>query len=180
LREHPAPQQDGTLVGITLTVFGFTPVRGFHIESVPQDKGDTVHRTEISQPIRGEEAFHRDDDVHSIRFDQTQKLLGTGFEIPVHLDGPSLVNDTHVHRPGMEVDTTIVLVLFGIESYEGLLLSVCCWPSKAYRIRYAEEEALMSIKRLQATAHSLRLAVLGSGLSPRLMLSVEVVGEPGT
>jgi hypothetical protein len=80
----------------------------------------------------------------------------------------------------MEVDTTIVLVLFGIESYEGLLLSVCCWPSKAYRIRYAEEEALMSIKRLQATAHSLRLAVLGSGLLPRLMPSVEVVGEPGT
>jgi len=177
LRAPPAPPQDGNVGGSHLSVWGVTPVHGLPRARVPQDKGEAMRRTESSQPIPGEEACQRADEVRSQRLEQTQTRRGACIEMPVHLDGPGRVDATHIHRPGMAVDTPLVLGLCGVESPEGLVLSACCWPSKADRIRSAQEEALMSINMLQRTGGPRGLAALR--LRQRLVGGLPLPLKPG-
>ena len=50
-------------------------------------------------------------------------------------------------------------------------------PSASIPLGYAEGEASIIIKGMQATAYSLRLAVLGSGFPPRLKPSVDMTSD---
>jgi hypothetical protein len=50
LGEHAPAQQHRNLMGIDLVVFGVAPMNGFQIEGMPQDEGNAVAGTEISQP----------------------------------------------------------------------------------------------------------------------------------
>jgi hypothetical protein len=47
---HPPTQEHGDFLGIDFVVFGFTTVDGFHIERVPEDKGNAFLRAEVSEP----------------------------------------------------------------------------------------------------------------------------------
>jgi hypothetical protein len=72
--------------------------------------------------------------------------------MPVEKDLPILAQDTDVHGAGMEVDTTIKLVLLGVESHEVSSSSVGCVPNASIPRWYAEEGASISINAMQRIA----------------------------
>jgi hypothetical protein len=51
LREHAAAEQHRNLLGVDLVVFGLAAMEALHIESVAQDKGNALVRTQIGEPI---------------------------------------------------------------------------------------------------------------------------------
>lgn len=96
-RKHPAPDQPDDLLGIDFIVLGFSSVDGFHVESVPQDKGDALIRTEIGQPIPEEDTFDRNDNILSIGLDRLQENLRVSWEIFVGQNIPLLIDDAEIH-----------------------------------------------------------------------------------
>jgi len=63
LREHAASEQGSDLMGVNLIVFGFSTMDGFHVEGMTEDEGDVLVGAEVSDPVPGEHAFHRDHNV---------------------------------------------------------------------------------------------------------------------
>ena len=118
LREHTAAQQHGNLLGVDLVVFGLAAMDGFHIEGMTEDKGNPVLSTEIGKPVPGKDAFDADDESVAVGRDGLEKRLWGRGHVPVHQGFPSLVEDTEVHGAGVEIDTTVKMVLFGVESHE--------------------------------------------------------------
>jgi hypothetical protein len=91
---------------------------GFHVEGMPEDKGNALLGTEVSKPVPREDTFDRDDDIIPIRGNGPEQRVWTGFHILVYQNLTGLVQDTDVHRPGVQVDPTIRLMLLGVESHE--------------------------------------------------------------
>ena len=65
-QQHAPAQQHGNLVGVTLVVLGRAPMNRLHIESLPQDKGNALLRTEVRQPVPGEDTLHRHDQLRAV------------------------------------------------------------------------------------------------------------------
>jgi hypothetical protein len=61
----------------------------------------------------GEEAFDADDELLSIGRNRLEKRLGSCPHMPVARDLSILVYNTEVHRPGVQVEATVRLVLLG-------------------------------------------------------------------
>jgi len=91
---------------------------GFHVEGMPEDKGETFARTQVSQPLPREDTFDRHDKIITIRRNDLEEGLGACLEVLMHQNLPSLVEDAHIHRPGVEIDPTVCLMLFGVKSHE--------------------------------------------------------------
>jgi hypothetical protein len=98
--QHPAAQQDRNLARINFIVLGFAPVDGFHREGMAQDKGTPFLPTEIRQPLPGEDALDCDDEIVTVRSDDTQKGLGRGGQILMDPDRAALIEDTDVQGAG--------------------------------------------------------------------------------
>jgi hypothetical protein len=122
LGEHPAPQQDGDLVGVDPVVLGFAAVDGFHIEGVPEDEADPFGGAEIGEPVPGEHALDGNDEVFAVRGDRVEERLRGRPEVAVQQDLARLVEDAQIHRAGVEIDAAVVLVLLGVKAHDGLLL----------------------------------------------------------
>jgi hypothetical protein len=117
LWEHATAQQDGDFMDVDRIVFGRAAMDGLHGEGMTEDKRDTVFRTEVRKPVPGKHAFGRQDDLIMVRSDSfEQRLWGRG-HVPVHQCFPGLVEDTHVHGAGMEIDPAVKGVLCGVESH---------------------------------------------------------------
>jgi hypothetical protein len=80
-----------------------------------EDESDTFARTQVSHPISREATFDHHHKIIAIRRNDREEGLGVGFDVLMHQDLPSLVEDAHIHRPGVEVDPTVGLMLFGVE-----------------------------------------------------------------
>ena len=91
---------------------------GFHVERVPEDEGDPFPRTQVRQPIPREDTFDRDDNIVTLGGNDLEEGLGVGVVIVVDQDLPVGVHDTDGHRPGMKIDSTVRVMLFGVESHE--------------------------------------------------------------
>src|SRR4029450_4094608 len=91
---------------------------GFHVESVPQDKGDFLFSAEIGEPIPGEHAFDRDDEPLTVGSNGLEERFRSGFHITVQQGLTIVAHDADVHGPGMQVDTAVKLVWVGVESHE--------------------------------------------------------------
>jgi hypothetical protein len=89
-----------------------------------EDKRDGLSMTEICEPVPGKHTLGTDDDVFSVWVDGIEEGIGVGRQVAVKDDLAMLVKDADVHGPGVEIDTAIEEVLFGIESHWGLLLSM--------------------------------------------------------
>jgi hypothetical protein len=77
----------------------------------------------------------------------------------VQHDFPVVVHDTDVHTPGMQVDPTVKWGLLGGESHEvSSSLVTGSFPNASILPGYAEGEASIIIKGVQATAYSVRCA----------------------
>ena len=105
LREPPATEQGGNLVGIELVMFGLPPRDGFHGEGMAEDTRDPCIGTEVGEPGPGAQTCDGDDETVSRRGNGLEK----GFRIRRHgtvkqrLTG--LVEEADVHGTGRQVDT---------------------------------------------------------------------------
>ena len=114
----PTAEQHGDFLGVDLVVFGLAAMDGFHREGMSKDKGNAFAGAEVGQPVPGEDAFDADDQIVPVGRDGLEKWLWAGWHIPVHQNLAILVQDTEVHGAGVQVDATVKLVLFGVESHE--------------------------------------------------------------
>jgi hypothetical protein len=76
-------------------------MKGLHIESMTQDKGNAFLTTEVGQPLPGEPAFDSNDHIVPIGCDDPQKRFGGGGQILMDEFRTALIQDTDVHRLGM-------------------------------------------------------------------------------
>jgi len=83
-----------------------------------QDEGNAFYSTEVSEPIPGEDAFHRHDQPLSIRGNRLEEGFRGGFHVAVQHDFTIMTQDTDVHAAGMQVDAAVKWVLIGVESHE--------------------------------------------------------------
>jgi hypothetical protein len=102
---------------------------GLHGEGMTQHEGNPLLRTEISQPVSGEETFDTDDDIRAIGRDGLEKRVWGCWHVTVNQHLPSLVQDAEVHRTSVQVDATVTLVRLGVESPEVSSSSGGCVPN---------------------------------------------------
>jgi hypothetical protein len=115
LREHAPTQEHRDFLGIDFVVFRFAAMDGFQVAGMPKDEGNAFLGTEVSQPVPREETFDSDDDIIPIQGNGPEPRVWTGFHILVYQHLTGLVQDTDVHRPCVQVDPTIRLMLLGVE-----------------------------------------------------------------
>jgi hypothetical protein len=82
-----------------------------------QDERDILLAAEVGDPIPGNDAFNRNNDVLSIRGDRLQKGVRIGFDVSVKDGSALLVEDTKIHRPCMQIDTAVKFVLLFVKSH---------------------------------------------------------------
>jgi hypothetical protein len=88
---------------------------GFHVEGMAENEGDVFLGTEIADPVPGEHAFDSDHDVFTERSNDTEKRFRLCVDILVNSDIPSGIDDADKHITSMQIDSTIKLVLLGVE-----------------------------------------------------------------
>ena len=88
-----------------------------HVEGMAQDEGDLFLGADISEPVPDKHAFHGHRDIFAVWLDGPEECFGWSFVIAVQDGFPFLVQDTDVHGPGMEIDSTIKFVLIGVKSH---------------------------------------------------------------
>jgi hypothetical protein len=93
-------------------------MNGLHVESVAQDEGDTFSGAQVSDPVPGEDAFDGDGDVVTVGCDSSEEWFRLSGDVSVKYDLPVLVENAEVHGSSVEIDTTIVTVVLGVESHE--------------------------------------------------------------
>jgi hypothetical protein len=137
-------------------------MNGFHVKSMAENEVDAFARTEIREPVPGEEALDRDGEVFSERSDGFQENVRIGGQVSMKKKDLSfLVEYARVHVPCMKVNTAVVLVVRLVESHQAVSFR---WVSPRQRTPDPErtrEGACMRINRLQRTRPS-------SGNKPRL------------
>ena len=84
---------------------------------MPEDEGDILIGAEIGELIPGEEAFDADDDIAAKWLDGGEELIRMGFEVLFETDFAGLIENAEKHGAGMEINTAIKSVLFGVESH---------------------------------------------------------------
>jgi hypothetical protein len=87
----------------------------FHVEGMAENEGEVLLDTEIGDPVPGEHAFDRDHDILTEGSKDTEKSFRVCVDILMNPDIASGVEDTDKHILGMQVDSTIKLVLFGVK-----------------------------------------------------------------
>jgi hypothetical protein len=114
------------LLRIDAVIVGFAAVDGLHREGMAEDAGDTFARTPISHPIPRAHTFDCPHQSITLRRNALEEGLGTGLDVLMHQDLPSVVEDANRHRPGGEIDPTVCLLLLGGESHEVSSSSEAC------------------------------------------------------
>ena len=74
--QHPPAKKSCDLLGIDLVVLRLGPVDGFHIQRVAEHEGNAFPATQIGDPVPGEDAFHRHDDIAAVGRDGSQEGIG--------------------------------------------------------------------------------------------------------
>lgn len=115
LREHTASEQGGDLQGVDLIIFGLSSMDGFHVEGMTEDEGNLLLVTEICDPVPGEHAFDGNHDVLAEGGNGTEKSFGVCVDVLMNPDLAFGIKDTDKHLFGMQIDSTIKLVLLGVE-----------------------------------------------------------------
>ena len=80
-----------------------------------ENEGDVLLDTEIGDPVPGEHAFDSDHDVLTEGSNDAEKSFRVCVDVLMNPDIASGVEDTDKHILGMQVDSTIKLVLLGVE-----------------------------------------------------------------
>jgi hypothetical protein len=111
-------EQDGHVLRVNRVVFGFAPMNGVHVQGMAEDTSAPLWGAEFREPVPGENALHRDDHILTIRRHGLEQRLRAGWHVAMGPHLAVLVEDTGIHRPGVQVDATRKLVWLGVESPE--------------------------------------------------------------
>ncbi len=114
MRKHAAPKQSRDFMGINPIILSLAAMNGFHIEGMAQDKRDVLLGTQIGDPVPGEHAFGSNDDVFPERLYGVEKDFQVGSYVSVQHDLSRGIQDAQIHFLGMQVDSTVKIVLFGV------------------------------------------------------------------
>jgi hypothetical protein len=87
----------------------------FHIEGMAQNEGDVFLGTEIGDPVPGEHAFDGNHDVLTEGSNGTEKSFRLCVNVLMDSDVTSGVDNTDKHVLGVQIDSTIKLVLLRVE-----------------------------------------------------------------
>jgi hypothetical protein len=178
LREHPATQQHGDLLGVARVVCGLAAVDRFHLQRVPEDNGHLCLGAEVGEPVPGQETFERADQLRPLGCPGLEKRLRTGVHGAMPQDLAVLAKETHVQAASMQIKAALRFGLLGVESPEVSSASRGCLPNASRPRRYAEEGASISINTLQRTGGQRRVVAwwprqkLVVVLPPRLSVTV--------
>jgi hypothetical protein len=115
LGNHTTSEQGSDLKGVDPIVFGFSSVNRFHVEGMAENKGDVLLDTEIGDPVPGEHAFDSHHDVLTEGSNDAEQSIRVGVDVLMDPDIAFGVEDTGKHIFGVQVDSTIKLVLLGVE-----------------------------------------------------------------
>src|SRR5919198_4514846 len=102
-------------MSVDLVVFCFSAVDGFHVKRVTQNEGYVVFGAQICEPVPRKDALHRNRDVFSVRGNRLKESLWTAGHVSVRENLALGVQDTDVHRSGVQIDSAVVSVLLSIE-----------------------------------------------------------------
>ena len=86
-----------------------------------QHEVDLLLLAEVGEPVPGEHAFGGYYQVLLIGFDEPKKRLRRRGNSTVHQDLSGLVQNAHVHRPRVQVNPAVELMLLRVEIHDGLL-----------------------------------------------------------
>ena len=81
------------------------------------DPGKAVYSTQIGEPVPGEDALDRDDEIVPIRCHGTEKRLRRRLHILVQQHFSFSVEDAQVHGAGVQVDAAVVPMRLCVESH---------------------------------------------------------------
>jgi hypothetical protein len=84
---------------------------------VAEDKGHALLGAEVGEPVPREDTFNSHDDILTIGHHDLEQGVWLGLDIAMPHDVTILVQDAHVHAPGVHADATIELVRLGVESH---------------------------------------------------------------
>ena len=102
---------------VDLVVLGLAAVDGLHVEGVAEDEGEAFARAQVGDPVPGEDALDGDHHVVVVRGDHVEQVLQGGRAMAMDADLALRVEDADVHPSRMQIDPTVVSVLFGIEPH---------------------------------------------------------------
>jgi len=71
------------------------------------------------EPVPGKNAFYVDDDICSIRYNDLLKAFWCSSHILVEYHVAFCIHDVNIHRPCVQVDSDIKLMMFFVESHKG-------------------------------------------------------------
>jgi len=92
-------------------------VDGLHRERVAQDERQAFGGADVRDPIPGEHALGRDDEIVAVRGDRREERFGSRLHVPVHEHLAGGIEDADVHGPHVEIDSAIVTVLAVVKSH---------------------------------------------------------------
>ena len=93
-------------------------MEGLQGARVPEDTRPACAGTQLGQPVPGDAACHTDTQVLPGGGESCEKGGWASRPLPVHKDGPILVDDAEVQGVGMQGDAAVTLVLLRIASPE--------------------------------------------------------------
>lgn len=82
-----------------------------------EHKGYFVFGAKVCYPVPAKDALNTDNDVIDIWGNQFKEHLRIGFDIFVNFGFALFVEDADVHFSGVQIDTTVVLVLLIVKSH---------------------------------------------------------------
>ncbi len=85
---------------------------------MPEDKWNVFLFAKVSQPIPGEHAFGTNNNIVTVWLYGPEEGFGVGFYVSVQDNLTSVIEDAQIHFVGVQVDTTVEIVLFGVKSHE--------------------------------------------------------------
>ena len=87
----------------------------FHVEGMAENEGDVLLGTKIGDPVPGEHTFDSNHDVLPEGSNDAEKSFLVCVDVLMNPDLAFGIKDTDKHILGMQVDSTIKLVLLGVE-----------------------------------------------------------------
>jgi hypothetical protein len=87
----------------------------FHVEGMAENEGDVLLDTEIGDPVPGEHAFDSNHDVLTEGSNDAEKSFRVCVDVLMDPGVTSGVDNTDKHILGVQIDSTIKLMLFGVE-----------------------------------------------------------------
>jgi hypothetical protein len=121
LGQIPTSQQMGDLEGVEPVVLGLGPMDGLHVQRVAEHEGDSLARTQVGEPVPGEDALDPDHEVFAVRGHRLQEGLGAAAQVLVQEHLAFAVEEAEVHGLGVQIDSAVVRVAGRVESHGSLL-----------------------------------------------------------